>query len=139
MKKKTIVTTLLSVVIPIILGAVVYFCFRPDTYISHVAQNAGIPVINLGMSGSVIAKFLRNFFPDIAWAYALPNALFLAFGGDRKKVVEIAAVTAIMIAVSEILQFCGIISGTGDLVDIILELCSACMAIVLVRKRVMEE
>lgn len=139
MKKKVFVYTLLSAVVPVMLGALAYCCFRPDTYITHMARRLGMPVLDAGISGSAAAVFFRNFFPDIAWAYALPNALFLASGADREKTVLIAVITALMAVTGEILQFCGIISGTGDPADIILELCTACIAIVVIKKRALEE
>lgn len=135
------IKTLLSAIIPILIGVAVYIYFRPDTYISEfIADKTGLLSSYVpSKDDNLLIKFCRYYLCDIAWAYALPNALFLAFEMDPERINIIAAITVFMIVLSEILQVFGIIPGTGDLVDIIFEILAATVATILIKKRFLEE
>lgn len=140
-KKRIVVKTLLSAIIPILIGVAVYFYFRPDTYISKfIADKTGLHSTYVpSKDDRLFIKFCRYYLCDIAWAFALPNALFLAFEMNPAKQNSIAVITLVMILLSEGLQVFGIIPGTGDLIDVIIEICAAAAAIILIKKRFLEE
>ena len=138
---KITIKTLLSAIIPILIGVAVYVYFRPDTYISGIiADKTGLLSSFVpGRDDNMLIKFCRYYLCDIVWAFALPNALFLAFEADPERINLIGAITMAMILLSEVLQVFSVIPGTGDLMDVIMEICSAAAAIILIKKRILEE
>lgn len=140
-RKKNAIKVLLSAIIPILIGVVVYFYLRPDTYISEfIANKTGLQSSYVPRKDdNILIKFCRYYLCDIAWAFALPNALFLAFEMNPKRINIIVTITVVMILLSEVLQVFGFIPGTGDPFDVIIEICAATAAIILIKKSFLEE
>lgn len=87
--------TLLNIVIPLLLGVMIYRM---------------IPYVQLPL-------FFKNHFPDACWAYAFISAMLIVW--DRK-VHPLWIVAVFMAAVGyEVLQFVHILPGTGDVRDIV--------------------
>ena len=136
-KKRLIVA--LCAIIPILIGTVLYVQYRPDAYVSRLIYRLFNITPNHTIDRSAIGTFIRCYLLDILWAFALPNALFFAVGFDKKRLKLIFVLSIGMVAITEVLQYFKIISGTGDLVDCLLECLSITLAIYMVTKVIKED
>lgn len=99
--------SLLNVVLPLCIGAFIYFA---GTLIP-------IPVI------------VKNFAPDALWAYALASSLLIAW--DRTLHFGWLISGGILLISIELLQFFRIIQGRADYIDIIVYLIAYSLAVIL--------
>lgn len=127
-----IVVFLVNILIPLIIGAVLYRMFNPDTYIGvllgkycgiyHGTRLHGI------MVNQQAGMLIRNYAADMVWAYAF--AFSICFICDQDKRTQFIAL--IMCAVLEMLieagQYFHIISGYFDYMDIAVEVMMNFMA-----------
>ena len=112
-------------VISLCIGLLIYLFFRENTYIAELVEN----VIDLSKLRSKMRflgnDFIKYYLVDYLWALSLCSGLHIIFKPSIKNSI-IAVVTVFLYgATYEILQFSNIISGTGDIADIILYLLAA--------------
>lgn len=132
-------TYIANIFIPLLLGTVIYFVFRPDTYISIYLSQAfhsiGWNMQSVYGSGNPAAAFLQNFGCDILWAYALVFAVhYFAAKPDNhanpaQSLVPVFVLCLIFDIIIEILQYMSIISGTFDVMDVIVEVAATFAAV----------
>lgn len=125
---------LLHIVVPLVVGGLMYLQLRPDTYLSGlVCRGMGIsaPVFTgTAPAGQAVLTFLRNFLCDMLWAYAL--TMTVAWILERPAAVLIICCTMEMGI--EWLQRLQILSGTFDPADIILECITTIIALFIVNR-----
>ncbi|MBQ4382328.1 MAG: hypothetical protein II794_06285 [Oscillospiraceae bacterium] len=121
---------LLNILLPLAAGAAVYVFFRSDTYIALVVRALLPGMENVGtLPGTA---FLRNYACDMLWAWALCFACSWVLDLPAAGALCAAALGALM----ELLQLRGLMGGTFDLWDIILEALSAfCASLIIYLKR----
>lgn len=114
-----------------------YLCFRPDTYISQSVYNLfGLEGEAFGLEGVVpewARGFFCNFFSDMLWSYALAFTVYLILGAFNRSFVSTLFICAVFEVGMEALQKIGIISGTFDFWDIILEVFSTVIALLIIK------
>ncbi len=111
-------------------GGLIYLAARPDSYVS-IFINRIIPLADIQRVLSPLNfEFINNYMPDYLWAFSLTCAL-LATNKSIKATVLIVSLCGI---IWETLQFIGLISGTGDIIDIITYL-TAVFSAVLINKK----
>lgn len=130
----------ISAVLPLLIGTVLYVLCRPDTIVSGIVRN--LTGFGSDMSGNVkrglLFDFVRFYLPDILWAYAFPNALMIACVFDRKCITLCTVIPMAFSVLTETFQLLGLISGTGDPADCVLE-CVAVLAAVFHLKVILKE
>ena len=120
---------ILNVLIPLIMGSLIYVFYSPDTYFVKVLNN----FININVfEPNVITNILKNYFCDFCWCYSLAFAISYIYKESISIIVTIIVPISVGIGL-ELLQFFKIISGTYDLLDIFSELL-ACIICYLILK-----
>lgn len=122
--------------IPIFLGTVIYYLFSPDVF--FVKSMDSITGLNFHMkilkTDSSIFKFVRNYFLDMLWAYALVTSLFFIIGNNTASVWRIFVITFSFSVIIEILQTTSAAKGTFDLCDIAVEFLAEIAAVFIIKK-----
>ena len=125
---------LLHIVLPIVVGGLMYLQFRPDTYLSSlIYRGMGISAPALtetSPAGQAVLAFLRNFLCDMLWAYALTMTVAWIL---EQPIVVLVICCAMEMGI-EWLQKIQILSGTFDPVDIILECFTTIFALLIVKR-----
>ncbi len=127
MSKRNNLYYVLNILIPLIIGSLIYVFYSPDTYFVRVLN------VFIDTKQNVFTKILRNYFCDFCWAYSL--AFVLSYIYKESLSIKISIIAPISVGTTlEFLQLFGIISGTFDLLDIFAELV-ACIICYLMLKR----
>lgn len=104
--------TIIQIIIPLVIGALIYIFFGTGTYINEFV---GLKEITL----SGFTLFLRNYFADFLWCYAFCNTLFLIYNSNTK-VIFCCGIASFGLGITwELLQLFGVVSGTFDIIDCI--------------------
>jgi hypothetical protein len=115
----------------LVLGALVYILFRPNTHIAHLFD--GFPVVIQLREGSFFLS-LSNFdyyVPDLLWSFALSCGIQAICEPEKTK-CYVCALVALSCGVAwEILQWCDVVSGTGDFLDILMYLAGSVLSILI--------
>ena len=76
---------------------------------------------------SGISPFIRNYFPDGLWAYAFLSAILIVW----KRQINVLWVTILFLvsATFEVLQVAGLVTGTGDVIDLVFYSTFFCLAL----------
>lgn len=127
----------LNISMSLVIGLIVYVCFRPDTYVSQVVYDV------LGISPDVVLSatwlptwlllFVRNFLADIIWAYALTFTVCYILWDQSKSMLPIFGIVATFEICIEVSQKLGIMPGTFDWWDIFLEICITAFVMLLIK------
>ena len=124
--KRNIILSALSLIV----GGSIYILTRPDSHIAVLA-NGIIPLPKIqGYIYQLNIDAIKNFLPDFLWAFSFTCAFFV-ITRNRKHVILIVALCGIL---WESLQFTGIISGTGDIIDVIMYLTAVYTAVLINKK-----
>ncbi|MBQ8280038.1 MAG: hypothetical protein IJZ23_09385 [Roseburia sp.] len=82
---------------------------------------------------NLMIRFVRNYFMDMLWGYALVFALFLIEGNNAAELKKIFIVAFAFSAIMEILQMTPIAKGTFDVCDIIAEFFAEVIAVFIIK------
>ena len=113
---KTAVPGLLSLLI----GAVLYILFRPASYVALLFGNVGWVSQLQDLLRPVGCDFLRFYFPDFLWAFALSCGLQTVFMPQKWGVAACGTAAFACGVIWEGLQKTGAVSGTGDWLDVLM-------------------
>lgn len=122
-KESLIIYSIVFVLIPLIIGAILYYIFCPDVWFVK-AIDGWILQINRPEADQLphpFLKFIRNYGFDLVWAFAMTNALFIIFSNNAKPIIIFMLIPVILGIAMEILQLLGIAQGTFDLWDVLAE------------------
>jgi len=92
--KSVTIDSIINVILPIMMGTAIYF----------LSDKILFPVL------------IKNFLPDGLWAYSLISCMLIVW--NRKIHALWISLVFVLFFVLELLQYLGIISGTGDIFDI---------------------
>ena len=114
---------LLNFFIPFLAACLIYLFFRHDIIIARYEE--WLPLFGKIRSFTYIEtgniwywSFFKYYLPDMLWAYSLGCS---AFYGYRNRVAKIFIPILIGTTI-EVLQYVGLLFGTGDIFDIIVEI-----------------
>ncbi len=135
MRRKNGILIWLCIVAPLVLGTAGYLIFRPDTWLSRRIMDmlpferaaAWLAHVRIGAGR---AAFFRNYFSDICWAFSLGSAVSFILPDKRRWAVILPL---LFLSVMEGLQKTGVIRGTFDWLDILLESIASTAAVLLVQ------
>lgn len=122
-----------NIIIPLLLGLLLYFYFRGDTFASQMLEKyLGITTQRRVLGEQWLPLVLRNYVADFLWAYALTFSVS-CFLWDRKTWRFFSALLCGTFATAiEVSQKFGIIQGTFDIVDIFTEFAAIAIAILII-------
>ena len=106
---------LVTIMIVLISGAMVYWLFRPDIMLFKAL---GIHNSPLSIGNRFLSMLVRNYLSDFLWALAVVNTALLL---KEKKIAAIYVYTLFVLPfASEALQFYKLIPGTFDWYDLLI-------------------
>ncbi len=127
--KKYRIFKILNFFIPFFLACLIYLFYRQDIIIeryekwfSLFGELRSLTYIETGSTW--YWSFIKYYLPDMLWAYSLGCS---AFYGYRNRIVKIV-VPILFGTTIEICQYIGLLFGTGDVLDIIIEIIGAALA-----------
>lgn len=133
MKRKNLFI-FLNVAFPLLIGLSIYlFCYK-NTYINTFFENylgINFPYI---YRATLLHQFITNWACDILWAYALTFSLYFCFRTFNKSILITSFITVSFAVILECLQLTGIVNGTFDTWDIIMELSAIIIAVIIIKK-----
>ena len=112
---------LLNCILALITGMLIYSLFGKGTYIDSIIK---LPDINIP---HVLSELLRFYLADALWAYALTFSLSLFINEF------FAGILSSVLGVSwELCQMLSIVSGTFDIIDILMYLSASALAVLII-------
>ncbi len=115
MKKRNSIIAL-NIVLPLVIGLLIYIFLKHGTYI-NVLFNYESDIYLTGFFGNAVISWAT----DILWAYSLSFLLF-ALSAPFKRKYPILITEIIFFIIMEMLQKYSIITGTFDIIDIAAEI-----------------
>ena len=115
----------------LMLGAAVYILLRPNTWISHLFDSIELVSDLRNAAKSLSRNWFRYYAPDLLWAFALSCGIQAIYEPEHKGVFFCALTAFGCGVVWEILQWSNIVSGTGDLWDILMYLTGSVLSILI--------
>lgn len=123
----------INIVLPLLIGGIVYVVFRRDTYLAEFV----FEIIGLKQKEIILPAWLsfivRNYISDFLWAYSLAFALSSLFQYKRRNAVIVFVICVVFALTIELLQNTRAFSGTFDVVDIALEAISVLLALLIIK------
>ena len=120
---RTVRIVLLSIVLSLAAGAVLYYMLCPDVifvkYIDSLLSIERQPQPALAAGTAV--RLVRNYLLDFLWAYSLALSVTLILSGTRGQYFTAAGICTGLAVILEVLQYRGVCRGTFDIADIIVE------------------
>jgi hypothetical protein len=132
-----------NVVLPILLGTLIYVIWRPlGLRVFQWADAVGIhaPVAALRLHGSRVRPHVPDFvlfsLPDGLWAYGFVASLCIIWPVPRPPAFRVwALLAAAAILGPEVAQGFGIVPGTFDVADLLASFFGICLALMIVGQR----
>lgn len=137
MNKKVLLVA--NIIVPILLGALLYFIVAPDViFVNVLGSFMGSETAVVSQPETFLDYFVRYYMMDMLWGYSLVFALFLCLGNNAaiKKVFIIAFVFS---TVMELLQLTTIVPGVFDVWDILMEGIAEAIAAFIIKTLFYEE
>lgn len=125
----------LNMIVPIILGALIYYLMSPEVIFVKQIENfleIKFRISDISMD-NVFLRFVRNYFLDMLWGYALVFSLFLVNGNNTAELKRILVIAFVFSAIMEVLQITPFAKGTFDVYDVIVELLAEVMAVFIIK------
>lgn len=133
MKKRVFIA--LNIIIPLFAGSILYYVMSPDTIF--------VEIINQIISGEVhrpaiplhngFLRFVRFYFLDMCWGYALIFSLYTILGNNIANIKKSFLIAFIFSAVMELLQRTPYVKGTFDVLDILCETLAEGIAVFIIK------
>ena len=106
-------------------GLIIYLFFRPNTYISQIIfKIISVKQINLVQNWVGIGLF-KFYFADFLWAFSLSCFLYAIYLPNSKNAMLCSMIVLLVGLFYELMQHFKVISGTGDIVDVLFYLLAA--------------
>lgn len=128
--RKSDIFGIANIVFPLLIGGIIYACISPDVFfIEWAKERLGIFSFNTSIGeGTFIRNIVRNHLLDMLWSYSLVYALVLILGNKNKQIFLAIVMTSILGICLELLQSVKVITGTGDVLDILCEVIASAIA-----------
>ena len=126
---KTLVKIGLNVLLPIIIGGIIYTLFRSETiklfsWYKYFGLNKIISNLRVRVSEYIyyIPKWVIFSLPDGLWVYSFTSALIIFWNNEKSKLIIWLSIPFTSGVLIEILQGFNLFPGTFDIIDLILSL-----------------
>lgn len=108
-------------IVALICGLIVYIIFRPNTHIAKLV----FKIIQIELVAPEEAWWFKFYVADFLWAFSLSCFIYAIYLPNAKNAFICSGVVVITGLIYELMQFCEIIPGTGDIVDFLFYLLAA--------------
>ena len=115
----------------LVFGSLIYILFRENTYIAKCFESFDIVIRMRQILLPYKSCFLIFYFGDFLWALSLGCGLYAIFVPRIYGTVICTCVVLCLGCVWEVLQYCSIISGTGDILDMLAYLLASSIIIII--------
>lgn len=123
-----------NTIIPLLIGLSIYmFCYK-NTYINIAFDNFFGFSLPYFYFDNAFHHFITCWACDIMWAYSLTFALFFCFKNFSNSLVISGSLSVLFAVIIEFSQFIDLISGTFDILDIILEISAILLAVIIIKR-----
>ena len=134
-KRKFILLYSFNIVVPLLLGLMIYLFYRRDSYLFDIARKVlYLPADVPAYLPAWLELFTRNFVADILWAYSLAFAVSAAIREWTSHKWVVFAICIGFVVFVEWLQYIKVFHGTFDIIDILLEAGAVALAILIITK-----
>ena len=131
--KKHVFFWLLIIVLPLMIGLLVYLFFRQDSLIAQlVLKRIHIPAISFGETNSIVVLFIRYYLSDLMWAISLTSAMALIIGHKLRDLVIVFVIALSTEFLVEFLQMPRILTGSFDILDLLTEAVGSIISIIII-------
>ena len=97
-------------------GLVIYVLFYPTAYAAKAICSV-LPMPTVHAPNSLAVRILRNYGADFLWSAAFVTVMQTILFLPKKK-IPLLLICGLLGAIYEGMQFCGIVKGTADMLDI---------------------
>ena len=112
----------------LVLGCVLYVCFRGSSYVAMLIQRI-LPAEQLCRFVQPYGNaFLSFYLPDLLWAFSFCCLLNSIYVPGMKGTVACGGAAFLAGAIWEIFQYTGLVTGTGDVLDMLAYLLAALLS-----------
>ncbi|MBP3330420.1 MAG: hypothetical protein J6L89_06260 [Clostridia bacterium] len=125
MKLKKNAFIFLNIVVPLILGLIIYVFMKNGTYI-----NTFLKTESDYYPESILGVFIVNWFCDFLWAYALLFLLYFVLFPFQNRIAISSVMTFVLGTILEILQKFDVLTGTFDWWDIVIETIAVIVSVI---------
>lgn len=135
MNRKTKVVFVLNCIVPLTIGAIVYYLFSPEViFVKQVDEIIGCRMhLNLLFHDNIVLQAIRFYVLDMLWAYALVFAIEFIIGNNTANLKTVFGVAFLFSTTMEILQLTTLAKGTFDVWDIICEFVAEVIAVFIIK------
>lgn len=125
----------LNIVIPLIVGAIIYYLLSPNVIFVDVVNR----IIGEGwhypslVKKYFIIRYIRFYFLDMLWGYSLVFTLHYFFDNNTANLKKIFIIAFIFSVLMEVLQVTSLTNGTFDLLDILHEFIAEVFAVFIIK------
>lgn len=119
------------IVLPIAFGFCIYLFFRDATLMTAWLKRT-LSISKVFIPDSVFSVFALFYFPDFLWAYSLTFAIALVLPSASTRHIPILILSGGVEFAVEMLQKIGIINGTFDFLDFLVEVAASTLALRLI-------
>lgn len=126
---------IMNIVVPIVVGGIIYYFLFPQVFfVKCINEFWGFPQRQaVVLVNNVFLRFVRNYFMDFLWAYALTFAIFITWGNNAADINKIVVVAFLFSTAMELLQLVPKMNGTFDVLDIVIEFLAELFAAVIIK------
>jgi len=129
-KNKILILYFLAIA-SIVVGFMLYLLFRENTYVSDIVEKYVDLEYPRHCARAFESDFLKFYFPDFLWAMSLDCWIHTVIFCGRRSSIICSAIVGLFGILYEVLQYTRIVTGTFDIVDIIMYLSAALLVSVL--------
>ena len=116
-------------------GAIIYVLFRPNSYIAIFVNR----IMEIGIPRQALESysndFLKFYFPDFLWMLSFCFCLYSLFDLFKNGIIISTLVAFFCSILWELMQRLDFVSGTGDIIDIIMYLLAGICAVIISFKK----
>lgn len=117
------------------IGGAYYLLFKNNTILESIVCKFVdyIPIKN--QLPRITSSFMNNHFCDFLWVFSLGCGLCSIFEPTKKKSMVIFVAVVILGIVWELLQYYGVVGGTGDILDVVTYIFGAFISLLIITKK----
>lgn len=134
-KKKSLITySIVFVIIPMLIGAILYYIFCSDVWFVKMIDGClwQIKRPSVDVLSNPLLRFIRYYAFDFIWAFAMTNALFIVVNNNAKPILICLTIPVALGGAMEILQLLGIAQGTSDILDVVAEGLGSTLGVIII-------
>ena len=133
MKKRAFIAR--NIIIPLLIGSILYYFMSPKTIFVEMIDKFTGRIIgrNTITLHNGILRFIRFYFLDMCWAYALTFSFYAILGNNTAYLNKSFLLAAVFSAVMEMIQLTPVVKGTFDVLDILYEALAVGIAVFIIK------